>query len=286
MDQTIVPIGRRDFRLAGFPAHRPVAPAGAGQPDVDERAPGPPGMSRRFAPATWLARVNVHLAVASIPVLAISAHVFWLVSLRTVALFVLLPLVAALALFIVARPDRSDRVVLAGFLWGLVACAGYDALRLPTVYAAHWWSDFFPAVGGWAAGGHSNVLVGYLWRYVGDGGGIAVAFFVLAATLGAGTWSVRRIMALGLAYAVCPVWTGLVLTDLLAPGGRALFPLSFTTLTLALAGHLIFGAVLGFGYWQSRGVEAHWPVHVSDLPTPAAAGHAVLRRISWARAGS
>ena len=66
---------------------------------------GPPGVPRSFAPATWLARVNVHLAVASIPVLAISAHVFWLVSLRTVALFVLLPLVAALALFIVTRPE-------------------------------------------------------------------------------------------------------------------------------------------------------------------------------------
>jgi hypothetical protein len=105
MDQTIAPLGRRGFRLAGYPSHRRVAPAGGGQPNVDERAPGPPGVPRSFAPATWLARVNVHLAVASIPVLAISAHVFWLVSLRTVALFVLLPLVAALALFIVTRPD-------------------------------------------------------------------------------------------------------------------------------------------------------------------------------------
>ena len=169
-------------------------------------------------------------------------------------------------------------MVLAGFLWGLLACAAYDALRLPTVYVAHWWTDFFPAVGGWAAGGSSNALVGYLWRYVGDGGGIAVAFFVLAATLGAGAWSLRRTMGLALAYAVCPVWIGLVLTNVLAPAGRELFPLTFTTLILSLAGHLIFGAVLGFGYWNSRSLEAHWPVHVADVPMPSS-----LRPVPWVR---
>ena len=280
MEQRTVPL-RRELRLAGYPVSGGSGTAGPGPTAAEQPSAKSRGSSSRFVPTTWLARLNLHLAVASIPVLAISAHVFWLVSLRTVALFVLLPLVALLAMFVTSRPDRSDRVILAGFVWGLLACAGYDALRLPTVYVAHWWSDFFPAVGGWAAGDNSNVVVGYLWRYVGDGGGIAVAFFVLAATLGAGAWSLRRIMALGLAYAVCPVWTGLVLTDLLAPGGRELFPISFTTLILALAGHLLFGAVLGFGYWKSRGLEVNWPVHVADLPKPSA-----MRAISWARAGS
>ena len=279
MEPRTVPL-RRELRLAGYPVSGGTGTADAGPTVVERRSSKSREASRRFV-LTWLARLNLHLAVASIPVLAISAHVFWLVSLRTVALFVLLPLVAVLAMFVTARPDRSDRVILAGFLWGLLACAGYDALRLPTVYVAHWWSDFFPAVGGWAAGDNSNVVVGYLWRYVGDGGGIAVAFFVLAATLGAGAWSLRRIMGLGLAYAVCPVWSGLVLTDLLAPGGRELFPISFTTLILALAGHLLFGAVLGFGYWKCRGLEVNWPVHVADLPKPSA-----MRAISWARAGS
>ncbi len=281
MDHAVVPVSRRQFRWAGYPGMRAMAEAETGGLRVQGQPANQPQSSHPAASKAWLARVNVHLAVASVPVLAISAHVFWLVSLRTVALFILLPLVAALAICVVARPDRSDRVVLAGFMWGLVACAGYDALRLPTVYAAHWWTDFFPAVGGWAVGGNSSFLVGYLWRYVGDGGGIAVAFFVLAATLGAGAWGFRRTMGFALAYAVCPVWTGLVLTDLLAPGGRQLFPMSFAPLALSLAGHLIFGAVLGLGYWKSRHLEVLWPVRLADLPMPS-----VLRPISWARAGS
>jgi hypothetical protein len=54
------------------------------------------------------------------------------------------------------------------------------------------------------------------------------------------------------ALAVCPVWAGLVLTDGLAPAGRALFPLNATTLALSLAGHLIYGAILGYGLWASQ----------------------------------
>jgi hypothetical protein len=277
MDQTIIAPGRRVLRLGDYPVSGTIARAKF----AAQKLEGPPPCLRRrpIVPKAWLARLNVHLAVASVPVLAISAHVFWLVSLRTVALFVLLPLVTAIAIFVRARPDRSDRVILAGFLWGLLACAGYDALRLPTVYVAHWWTDFFPAVGGWAVGGDSNVVVGYLWRYVGDGGGIAVAFFVLAATLGAGAWPLRRIMGLALAYAICPVWAGLVLTDVLAPGGRQLFSLSFTSIVLALAGHLVYGAVLGLGFWKSRRLEPLWPVRLADLPKPSA-----VRRVASAHA--
>jgi hypothetical protein len=211
-------------------------------------------------------RLHLHLAVASIPVLAISAHVLWSVSLRTVALVVLLPLLGALAWLVLRRPHRSDRLLLAGFLWGIVACAGYDAFRLPTIYGFHWWNDFFGSVGGWATGGRSSFLVGYLWRYVGDGGGIAVAFFALAATLGAGAWQRRQVNAFAVAYAVCPVWTGLIATDLLAAHGHQLFPLTPATVALSLGGHLIYGLLLGLGYWKSRHLEAFWPIR---LPAPS-----------------
>jgi hypothetical protein len=199
-------------------------------------------------------------------------------------LFVLLPLLEALLVLVIARPDRSDRVILAGFLWGLLACAGYDAFRLPTIYIFHLWKDFFGAVGAWAVGDHSNFLVGYIWRYVGDGGGIAVAFFVIAATLGAGAWPRRRVIGFAIAYAVCPVWTGLVLTDLIAPSGQALFPISVATLTCSLVGHLIYGAILGVGYWASRRLETLWPVRVNWLAGLSLA-HVVSpmsRAMSWA----
>ena len=229
----------------------------------------------------WHARQALHLAVASIPVLAISAHVFWSVSLLTVAVAGLLPLIAVLAALVMTRPHFSDRLILAGFIWGLVACAGYDAFRLPTIYAAHWWRDFFGSVGGWATGTHSSFLVGYLWRYVGDGGGIAVAFFALAATLGAASWSKRTIIAAAVAYGVFPVWTGLILTDLLAPGGRELFPLTLTTLTLCLVGHLIYGAILGLGYWHSRHLEAFWPFQIRFGRDPLTANRPRRASTEW-----
>ena len=53
---------------------------------------------------------------------------------------------------------------------------------------------------------------------------------------------------------------------LIAPGGHELFPLTLTTLALSLVGHLIYGAIMGFGYWKSRELEVLWPVRVGTSP--------------------
>jgi len=197
-------------------------------------------------------RFCLYLVLASTPLLAISAEVFGVVSLRTVRSVFLLPLLGILAVLVVFKPNRIDRTAFAGFTWGLVACAGYDAFRLPSVYGFHLWGDFFGRIGGWATGTSSDYLAGYLWRYLGDGAGIGVVVFILAAALGAASWPRRRAVGLTVAFAVCPVWAGLVLTDGLAPAGRALFPLNATTLVLSLAGHLVYGTVLGHGLWMSQ----------------------------------
>lgn len=233
---------------------------------LDLRTPVRMTAARGLAPR-WFVRLCLHLAIATIPVLAISADVFGWVSLRTVAIGLLLPLLVLTAIVVARNPDRSDRVMLAGFAWGLLACAGYDAFRLPTIYVAHLWNDFFGAVGGWATGTGSNYLAGYLWRYVGDGAGIGVTFFALAATLGAGNWSRRQAIGFAVGYAVCPVWAGLIVTDLLAPAGRQLFPLTPVTAALSLVGHVIYGVILGQGYWTSRRLEEHWPIAVARVGT-------------------
>ena len=194
-------------------------------------------------------RFGLHLVLASTPLLAISGAVFGVVSLRAVAALFLLPLLGILAALVIFKPTGIDRTALAGFAWGLVACAGYDLFRLPTIYVFHLWGDFFGGIGGWATGTSSNYLAGYLWRYLGDGAGIGVVVFLQAAVIGASSWPSRRVVGFTVAFAVCPVWAGLVLTDALAPAGRALFPLNATTLALSLAGHLISGAILGYGLW-------------------------------------
>jgi hypothetical protein len=208
----------------------------------------------------FAARLAAHLTLAALPVLGISADVFGWVNLHVLAAYVLLPLAAAVAFLVVRDRDPRDLLILSAFAWGVLACGAYDAFRLPTIYLAHWWGDFFGSVGGWAVGERSNFVVGYLWRYVGDGGGIAIPFFVLMAWLPAAiTGTKRRSLLLGVAYGVCPVWTGLVLTDLFAPAGRELFPLTATTLGLSLVGHLVYGAVLGLGCWHSRQIRQHFP---------------------------
>jgi hypothetical protein len=131
-----------------------------------------------------------------------------------------------------------------------MALTGYGlrhGMDAADVYVFHLWGEFFGRIGGWATGTHSNYLAGYLWRYFGDGAGIGVVVFIHAAVIGVASWPRRRVIGFTVAFAVFPVWTGLVLTDALAPTGRALFPLTTTTLILSLVGHLIFGAMLGYG---------------------------------------
>jgi hypothetical protein len=224
-------------------------------------------------------RFCLYLVLASTPLLAISGEVFGVVSLRIVSNFFLFPLLGLLAVLVVFKPDGIDRTAVAGFAWGLVACAGYDCFRLPNVYVFHLWGDFFGRVGGWATGTSSNYLVGYLWRYLGDGAGIGVVVFIQAAAIGISSWPRRHVVGFTIAFAVFPVWTGLVLTDGLAPAGRALFPLTATTLTLSLAGHLIYGAILGYGLWASqarheRGLSParSAPAEISPQPAPPQTG--------------
>jgi hypothetical protein len=219
-------------------------------------------------------RFCLYLVLASTPLLAISGEVFGVVSLRTISDFFLFPLLGILAVLVVFKPQGIDRTTFTGFAWGLVACAGYDCFRLPNVYVFHLWGDFFGRIGGWATGTSSNYFAGYLWRYLGDGAGIAVVVFLLAAAVGISSWPRRRVVAVTVAFAVLPVWTGLVLTDGLAPAGRALFPLNAITLTLSLVGHLIYGAILGYGLWASQnrtvpGLPLTWPRSAQDLPDAA-----------------
>jgi hypothetical protein len=202
-------------------------------------------------------RLGLYLVIASTPLLAISGEVLGFVSLHAISISFLFPLLGVVAVLVVFRPDGLDRTALTGFAWGLIACAGYDCFRLPNVYALHLWGDFFGRIGGWATGTSSNYLAGYLWRYLGDGAGIGVVVFLLAGVIGVSSWPRRHVIGFTVAFAVFPVWAGLVITDALARGGRALFPLNATTLALSLAGHLIFGAILGHGLWVTarRGME-------------------------------
>ena len=106
----------------------------------------------------------------------------------------------------------------------------------------------------------AGAWVGYLWRYLGDGGGIGVTFFVGAAFVGLHRRTPTQVVAAAVAFAVFPVWAGLIATVWLAPRGQSMmFPLTPVTITLSLIGHLIFGLIMGLGFVRTRSAQRFWP---------------------------
>lgn len=216
-------------------------------------------------------RVALHVLLAGLPLLSISAHVFGVIPMQLSAALLVIPLATTLAVLTAFDPHPGDRVVAHGLVWGVVACATYDVFRLDTVYMLGLWGDFIPAMGTWIIGRPDDLaggaVVGYLWRYLGDGGGIGLTFFVIASVVGLHRLSRAHVVLAAVGFAVAPVWVGLIGTVALAPRGEELmFPLTPITVTLSLVGHLIFGLVLGLGFWHSRGAQAHWPWAPLDLP--------------------
>jgi hypothetical protein len=195
---------------------------------------------------TALARVVVLLLAGAAPVSAIALHVMGWISMQDSARYVVTPLVLA-AIVLVRGMSYEARWAARGALAGLIAVLAYDAVRLPLVWLDIW-PDFIPRVGGWITGAHGDdAVLGYAWRYVGDGAGIGMAYFAFCAVvlqLKPGLIQARPV-ALSVGFGVF-VWTGLLATVVLPPRGETLlFRLTPASFALSLLGHLIYGSVLG-----------------------------------------
>lgn len=216
-------------------------------------------------PSKWLAaRVLLVLLLSSMPILGISIDVFGLVSQSTTSI-VVIALCGVLGAIIAFAPHRIDMIVGRGLIAGMVACIVYDAARLFAVHVLGLMGDFIPVMGSWVTGEPdtaADAAVGYIWRYIGDGGGLGVAFFVVAFALGIDRWSSVRAVLAAVGFAVFPTWAGLMATVALAPRGQEMmFPLNAATITITLVGHLIFGLVLGLAFLKAPRGGAHreWP---------------------------
>jgi hypothetical protein len=176
------------------------------------------------------------------------------------ALFLVAPL-ALLAAALMLHGSPEAVWARKGLVAGLAAVTAYDALRIPVSFTGLW-SDFIPRLGGWVIGTNDDqLLVGYLWRYIGDGGGIGMAFFVFCGVVASVRPSLitTHPMLLSLGYGVF-IWLGLVLTVVLTPhGAEMLFPMTQAKFFLSLLGHLVYSAVLG----------AFLPKAMAPLTTPA-----------------
>ncbi|MCD2191316.1 hypothetical protein [Actinomycetospora soli] len=225
-------------------------------------------------------RVGAHLVLAALPLLAITAHVAGVSPMHLSAGLLIVPATILLACLAVFAPTPEDRLITVGLRWGIAATAVYDLVRLDTVALLGWWADFIPTMGTWLLDLDPDQLVlggvaGYVWRYAGDGGGLGVVFVVLTAATGLRHLGQRMVVTAAVLFAVGPTWGGLIATvALTSRGQQMMFPLTPTTITLSLLGHVVFGLVLGFGIARCPvDLETHWTrPRLIDLPAldPAA----------------
>jgi len=173
------------------------------------------------------------IPVGFLPVTLIAATAFGVAGLRELALLVLLPSLLALTVVLLCRP-RWSPMALRALAAGVVATALYDVFRGSFVVLGSM-QDPIPHIGA-ALNLDPAWLFGYLWRYLGNGGGMAIAFVALG----------LRGVRVGIAYGLF-VCSGLLFVLVFAPHGQEmLFPLSATTVVMAVGGHVIYGATLGW----------------------------------------
>jgi hypothetical protein len=216
-------------------------------------------------PTKWeIARIGLVLLLASMPILAIPADVSGLVP-QSISSVIVIALCAVLGTIVTFAPHRLDMIVGRGLIAGMVATIVYDGARLFAVHVLGLMGDFIPVMGSFVTGEPDttgSAAVGYIWRYIGDGGGLGVAFFVVAFALGIDRWKNVYAVLASVAFAVFPTWAGLMATVALLPRGEEMmFDLNPATFTITLVGHLIFGWFLGLAFLKApRGKDkSGWP---------------------------
>jgi hypothetical protein len=185
------------------------------------------------------------------PITALALSLMGILTLPVASLFLVVPALA-IAMGLSCYRIRYGRLMRHGFTMGILAVACYDGVRIPFVMAG-WMGDFIPGIGGMLVGdGNHHAVLGYLWRYLGNGGGMGVAFvcaFSLLKPLLAEhhqariTPRVTKLIALGFG---CLVWACLIVTLKISPQGEEkMFVITPTSLLLSWIGHLVFGYTLG-----------------------------------------
>jgi hypothetical protein len=235
------------------PQHRPRSEP-PGKPEGTER-----GWTRGITPAARIAAVEDAKLLAALQ--AIVERVKRVPSLYPRLLFVVvgyaaitslaaayaekvpLPIAASLIVIPAAgvifnmgmRHPAWGRRALVGWIAGIVATIIYDCLRLALVKVGIW-GDPIPGIGRLVfSDPHANFAWGYLWRFLGNGGGMGIAYAMLP-------WRGWRT---GVAYGTL-ICTGLIGLLYFFPVAQAhFFPLTPVTAIGGYAGHWVYGAVLG-----------------------------------------
>jgi hypothetical protein len=149
--------------------------------------------------------------------------------------YAVVPAFATMLLLGLRYPAWGKRA-LVGLVAGMIATGIYDCLRIGLVFAGLW-GDPIPGIGRMAlADPNAEWFWGYVWRFIGNGGGMGLAFAMLP-------W---RSVRLGIAYG-STICLGLLGILYFWPVAQVhFFPLTPVTATGAMAGHWVYGAILGW----------------------------------------
>ena len=185
------------------------------------------------------------------PILALALTLLGVCSLPLATMALVAP--ALVSAFGLSYHDPSHgRLMLQGFLRGVMAVTCYDCVRIAFVFAGYL-DDFIPQIGAMLVeDSNHHFIVGYLWRYLGNGGGLGLAFVSTLALIKR-RLSVRqqqrmtprlmKIIAIGFGVFV---WICLIMTLKISPHGEdIMFVISPITLLATLSGHVVFGYALG-----------------------------------------
>lgn len=180
-----------------------------------------------------LPAVLFFIAFGFVPIGCLTLALLGWVPLHLGALFIAPPALAIAALLGWWRKDWGRRA-LTGLAAGILATAAYDMFRLTVVFSGGM-DDFIPVIGEllWRDP-DAHPLWGYLWRFLGNGGCMGVAFAMLP-------WhSVRAGLLYGTAICCC-----LFALLVVSPQAQTLLftPTPFT-IAVSLIGHWIYGAML------------------------------------------
>ncbi|MBZ5509028.1 MAG: hypothetical protein LAO78_26510 [Acidobacteriia bacterium] len=182
-------------------------------------------------------------AIGFSPIASLSLSTFNLIPLYISGPAIVLPcLVGALILGSVV--PRYAQTLVRGFTIGLIAVFLYDLTsRFPFILTGLW-PDFIPKVGSYLLRQqHVHWLVGYLWRYIGNGGGMGIAFYAVYPLIKKHAKPLKAGVLYGLIIFCC-----LLATVYLSPSGRTyLFNPTALTACLGLLGHIVYGFILGCG---------------------------------------
>lgn len=183
--------------------------------------------------------VACFIAAGILPVSSIALHCAGIISLINCLFFLIVPTFGVALLF--GTINRSVlKLALQGWVSGIVAVALYDISRIPFILAG--WADFIPHISAWLTDTNENsYLIGYAWRYAGNGGGLGIVFFLLASHFNLR----KQIVSNGVTFGLL-VFAGLVTLLIIFPNSQDMMfritPLSFFG---GMTGHIVYGYALG-----------------------------------------